>query len=420
MIKEVADLIKAAGDSVNKEKLVEQFRSAFAFVAGERAAEKLGAPELKAQRVEGTRSEGKWPEPDPALIESVRCEFADYTVAHLRKISPCHARTPADVLPALFPAGSLDMFRSRADTHWVRVMDDMLLEELAPTAQFIVPNPVREGFTIPPGKRSPKCDENFPRRRFLIVEFDRERIDAAGKLSVSELLDLQSALHAHLAHRWNQTQRWKATTLLVFSGNESLHGWYHCEGLDEERVIAFLRYACRLGADHALSSPTQFTTDAIRNARQRRPANRPLLRAVKKLDPLTIRQPFEILKMQFDDSDFLLRNGYLTKGDPLAICGAGGVGKSRLILQLIICIITGRDFVGWKTNSVATATTRWLLLQTENVNRRLKSDLHTMFSVLTPEEQQRVHDHLFIHTLETGDDSFLHLNIAENQNGLMR
>ena len=56
----------------------------------------------------------------------------------------------------------------------------------------------------------------------------------------------------------------------------------------------------------------------------------------EKLAPLTIRQPFEILAMEFDDSDFLLRNGYLCKGDPLAICGAASIGKSRLVIQLII------------------------------------------------------------------------------------
>jgi hypothetical protein len=54
-------------------------------------------------------------------------------------------------------------------------------------------------------------------------------------------------------------------------------------------------------------------------------------------------------------------------------------------------------------------------MQTENVNRRLKSDLWAMFSVLTEAERQLVNDNLFIHTLETGDDSFLHLNIDENQ-----
>jgi hypothetical protein len=90
-----------------------------------------------------------------------------------------------------------------------------------------------------------------------------------------------------------------------------------------------------------------------------------------KIEPLSIRQLNDILAMVFDDSDFVLRNGYLTKGEPLAICGAPSVGKSRIVLQLIIAIITGRDFLGrWSTNGKAA---RFLLLQTENTCRRLKA-----------------------------------------------
>lgn len=131
-----------------------------------------------------------------------------------------------------------------------------------------------------------------------------------------------------------------------------------------------------------------------------------------KMAPLSFRRVDEILAMNFDDSDFITKNGYVAKGDPFAICGAAGIGKSRLILQLLIAIITGRDFLGWPTNGKGT---HWLLLQTENICRRLKSDLWAMCSGLSIEEKQLVNECLLIHTLENGDDSFLHLNVAENQ-----
>ena len=54
--------------------------------------------------------------------------------------------------------------------------------------------------------------------------------------------------------------------------------------------------------------------------------------------PLTVRKPSEILAMEFSDEDFLLAGGYLSKGDPIAICGAPGVGKSRLSMQLMIAL----------------------------------------------------------------------------------
>jgi hypothetical protein len=77
-----------------------------------------------------------------------------------------------------------------------------------------------------------------------------------------------------------------------------------------------------------------------------------------KMEPLTFRRPSEIFAMGFDDSDFILKNGYIAKGDPFAICGAAGIGKSRLILQLLIAIITGRDFHQRKRHPLAPAPIR--------------------------------------------------------------
>ena len=132
-----------------------------------------------------------------------------------------------------------------------------------------------------------------------------------------------------------------------------------------------------------------------------------------KMEPLTFRRPSEILAMEFSDEDFVLRNGYLTKGEPAAICGAGGIGKSRIAMQLARDLITGRPFLGrWPTNG---ANIRVLILQTENTCRRLKSDLCAQMSVLAPAERQRFDDHCVFHTLENSDDSFLNLANAENQ-----
>jgi RecA-family ATPase len=128
--------------------------------------------------------------------------------------------------------------------------------------------------------------------------------------------------------------------------------------------------------------------------------------------PLTIRKPSEILAMEFSDEDFLLDGGYLAKGDPIAICGAPGVGKSRLSMQLIIALVTGRPFLGWQTNGKGT---RWLILQTENSNRRLKYELSNMMSDLTKAERQAVDDGIDIHTLETAEDSFVSLKVLENE-----
>jgi hypothetical protein len=129
-----------------------------------------------------------------------------------------------------------------------------------------------------------------------------------------------------------------------------------------------------------------------------------------KRHPLTIRTIGEILEMRFDDAELLLTNGYLALGERTAMCGMGGVGKSRLIMQLALCSRARRDFLGWETRR---PELRWLFLQTENSNRRLKYDLGRMLTAFTSDEQEAIKAGIFFHTLEADDDGFLMLD-AEN------
>ena len=122
--------------------------------------------------------------------------------------------------------------------------------------------------------------------------------------------------------------------------------------------------------------------------------------------PLSLRSPLEILKMQFDPADLLLENGYLVKGSPLTILGQGGLGKSRFTLQLAVCSILGRDFLGWKTSG---ADVKWLFLQTENGCRRLKADLGKMMAGLSKAELSKLDANLRIHTIEHDEDTFVSL-----------
>ena len=132
-----------------------------------------------------------------------------------------------------------------------------------------------------------------------------------------------------------------------------------------------------------------------------------------KMEPLTFRRLNEILAMEFDDADFVLRNGYLTKGDPAAICGAGGIGKSRLVSQLVRDMLLGQPFLGrWVTNG---QDLNVMVLQSENSNRRMKSDLWAQCIELTQAQKDHIHEHCVWHTLENSDDSFLTLASDENQ-----
>lgn len=121
---------------------------------------------------------------------------------------------------------------------------------------------------------------------------------------------------------------------------------------------------------------------------------------------LSIRRPSEILSMRFDPADMLLANGYLTKGVPLTLVGMGGLGKSRIVLQLAVSSILGRPFLGWETRA---SGQKWLILQTENTNRRLQADLSRMLAGCSQEELATLDEHLRLHTIETEDDSFVSL-----------
>jgi len=115
---------------------------------------------------------------------------------------------------------------------------------------------------------------------------------------------------------------------------------------------------------------------------------------------LTFRSVSEILGMTFSDSDLYLSNGYLQKGGSLAIAGSGGIGKSRLVMQLAICSAAGIEFLGWPTRG----NPKWLFLQTENGNRRLHHDLTKMTKSLGAKEIALLDRKIVFHTLENSHD----------------
>jgi AAA domain len=131
-----------------------------------------------------------------------------------------------------------------------------------------------------------------------------------------------------------------------------------------------------------------------------------------KRQQLTIRTIGEILAMTFDDADLILPNGYLALGERTAICGMGGVGKSRLTMQLALCCRSGQDYLGWQTHG---RQLRWLFLQTENSCRRLQFDLQRMLRASTPAEQEAIKAGVFLHTLEADDDGFLMLDSQNSE-----
>ncbi|MEK7676556.1 MAG: AAA family ATPase [Verrucomicrobiota bacterium] len=127
-----------------------------------------------------------------------------------------------------------------------------------------------------------------------------------------------------------------------------------------------------------------------------------------KQNGFTIRRPDEILAMAFDDSDRILGDRLLATGQSLTVLGAGGLGKSRLLLQLAAACLTGRDWLGFTTRGQSQP---WLILQAENSNRRLRCDLQHIKDWLG-KDWPAANENLFVHTLECDCDGFMCLESA--------
>jgi hypothetical protein len=131
---------------------------------------------------------------------------------------------------------------------------------------------------------------------------------------------------------------------------------------------------------------------------------------------LTLRSPDELLAMRFDDSDVILGDRLLAKGQPLVIAAQGGTGKSRLALQIVAAIVTGRKCLAFETGG---SEMRWLILQTENSNRRLQQDLARIKTWLG-DDWPRFAEQVVFHTVENDDDGFVSLDSPENQVAIQR
>ena len=147
--------------------------------------------------------------------------------------------------------------------------------------------------------------------------------------------------------------------------------------------------------------------DAVRRLLESHTANR-------NGESLTLRTPDEILAMEFDPTDIVLGDHLLTKGATLVIAAQGGAGKSRLGLQLAACVTTGREWLGLPTHD---RQGRWLVLQTENSNQRLKADLAHLRDWLG-DDWIHFQSRVVLHTLESDTDGLVSLDDPYNVNAI--
>ena len=130
---------------------------------------------------------------------------------------------------------------------------------------------------------------------------------------------------------------------------------------------------------------------------------------------ISLRSPKEILAMPRNSAANFFGDRLLGLALSLVMAGIGGIGKSRLLLQLLVAFIIERAWCGIETHN--TRGKPWVLVQTQNAISRLQDDLEPL-KKYAGDDWPLVEKNLIIHTLETDRDSMLHLSDLTNINDL--
>ncbi len=144
------------------------------------------------------------------------------------------------------------------------------------------------------------------------------------------------------------------------------------------------------------------TAPKYEKAQQQREAAKP--------KSLTLRSIRELEAYELPVGMRIFSNGYLERGNRTTVLGQGGIGKSRLIMQAALCCRAGIPFIGWETEA---PDAKWLFIQTENGNARLKSDLMKMRTAFTPEVWKHICGGIMFHTIEEEHDGLILLDVPE-------
>jgi hypothetical protein len=142
-------------------------------------------------------------------------------------------------------------------------------------------------------------------------------------------------------------------------------------------------------------------------------ANAETLREPAKI--ISWRSPDEILAMPRNPKANFFGDRLLGIAQSLVLAGIGGLGKSRLLLQLLVAFILERIWCGIETHH--TKGKPWMLVQTQNGISRLQDDLEPL-KKFAGDDWPLVNANLFIHTLETDRDLILHLSDPNNAHDL--
>ena len=102
----------------------------------------------------------------------------------------------------------------------------------------------------------------------------------------------------------------------------------------------------------------------------------------------------------------------LAPGQLMEVIGGSGLGKSRMMLNLAVNQVLGRDFAGLPT---CRRPLKWLFYGNENGFYRYRNDLRQMLKSCTADERERLRGHIFLPTMSKPMDAHVSFSDEENR-----
>ena len=102
----------------------------------------------------------------------------------------------------------------------------------------------------------------------------------------------------------------------------------------------------------------------------------------------------------------------LAPGQLMEVIGGSGLGKSRMMLNLAVNQVLGRDFAGLPT---CRRPLKWLFYGNENGFYRFRNDLRQMLKYCNSEQRERLRGHIFLPTMARPKDVYVSFADEENR-----
>ena len=102
----------------------------------------------------------------------------------------------------------------------------------------------------------------------------------------------------------------------------------------------------------------------------------------------------------------------LAPGQLMEVIGGSGLGKSRMMLNLAVNQVLGRDFAGLPT---CRRPLKWLFYGNENGFYRFRNDLRQMLKFCSSEQRERLRGHIFLPTMARPKDVYVSFADEENR-----